>query len=195
MFGMTQKRAPLQYNTNVPQRHKCLCGTKYKGDESMYRFFRHVAKNRQPFQCSALRCVPKTTLQCRVSAITPRRRSPITPPTRCNISAITRRHHAPTIWSHRRSSSNIPRCRFAEMAPTRSNQAAAFRLSCHAAAKIHRSSPFFQKGQTMFSKMSLSATRAMNSLFVGFSVPIYTRAPKMAFTASTRPLFHATSMA
>ena len=33
-------------------------------------------------------------------------------------------------------------------------------------------SPFFQFRYTMFSRMSLSATSAMNSLFVGFSVPM-----------------------
>ena len=32
--------------------------------------------------------------------------------------------------------------------------------------------PFFQFRYTMFSRMSLSATSAMNSLFVGFSVPM-----------------------
>ena len=43
--------------------------------------------------------------------------------------------------------------------------------------------------------MSLSATSAINSLFVGFSEPKYIRVPKIVLIASIRPLFHATSIA
>ena len=45
------------------------------------------------------------------------------------------------------------------------------------------------------SRISLSATRAMNSLLVGRSLPMYTLAPKMELIASIRPLFQATSIA
>ena len=45
------------------------------------------------------------------------------------------------------------------------------------------------------SKISLSATSAINSLFVGRSLPIYTLAPNIELIASVLPRFHATSIA